>query len=143
MMLRILTASLVSLLSTQALAYQVVNHKSPTCGCCSEWSQHLQQNGFTVTDVPHQDMAKIKQQLGIAPKLASCHTAEINGYLFEGHIPAKDIQDFLANPPEDAKGLAVPGMPLGSPGMEYGDHKDSYRVYVFNAQGEVATFREH
>ncbi|KAE8430740.1 hypothetical protein JE48_019015, partial [Vibrio cholerae O1 biovar El Tor] len=94
-------------------------------------------------EVLHDNMDSIKQQLGVKPKLASCHTAEIGGYVFEGHIPAQDIKDFLANPPKNAKGLAVPGMPMGSPGMEYGDKKDSYAVYAFNEHGQVFEYRSY
>ena len=84
----------------------------------------MQDAGFTVEEKLHENMNPIKQKLGITPELASCHTAEINGYVFEGHIPAEDIQAFLENPPRNAKGLAVPGMPMGSPGMEYGNETD-------------------
>ncbi|MCC2523281.1 DUF411 domain-containing protein [Vibrio coralliilyticus] len=123
------------LLSGHVLAADVLNHKSPYCGCCTEWTKHMQEAGFTVEEKLHDDMNPIKQKLGIKPQLASCHTAEINGFVFEGHVPAKDIKAFLENPPKNAKGLAVPGMPMGSPGMEYGNEKDAYSVYAFNEQG--------
>lgn len=129
--------------SSQALATDVINHKSPYCGCCGEWGKHMQEQGFTVTEQQHKNMNGIKQQLGITPQLASCHTAEINGYVFEGHVPADDIKSFLANPPKNAKGLAVPGMPMGSPGMEYGGQKDAYVVYAFNEQGQTFKYREY
>ncbi|MCD1188296.1 DUF411 domain-containing protein [Vibrio cholerae] len=138
-----LTLALLATFSGQALATQVVNHKSPYCGCCTEWTKHMEENGFTVKEVLHDNMDSIKQQLGVKPKLASCHTAEIGGYVFEGHIPAQDIKDFLANPPKNAKGLAVPGMPMGSPGMEYGDKKDSYAVYAFNEHSQVFEYRSY
>ena len=89
---------------------------------------------FDVTEKLHDDMNPIKQKLGVTQELASCHTAEIDGYVFEGHIPAEDVKAFLENPPRNAIGLAVPGMPMGSPGMEYGDKKDEYSVYAFNEQ---------
>lgn len=139
----LLTFALLTTFAGQVLAVEVINHKSAYCGCCSEWTKHMQQHGFSVKEVIHEDMDGIKQQLGLAPKLASCHTAEIGGYVFEGHISAQDIQDFLANPPKNAKGLAVPGMPIGSPGMEYGDKKDSYAVYAFNEHGQVFEYRFH
>ncbi|EIF2257222.1 DUF411 domain-containing protein [Vibrio cholerae] len=138
-----LTLALLAAFSGQALAVDVVNHKTPYCGCCTEWTKHMEKNGFTVKEVIHEDLNGLKQQLGVKPKLASCHTAEIGGYVFEGHIPAQDIKDFLANPPKNAKGLAVPGMPMGSPGMEYGDKKDSYAVYAFNEHGQVFEYRFH
>ncbi|MFM2590660.1 DUF411 domain-containing protein [Vibrio sp. TBV020] len=126
-----------------ALAADVINHKSPYCGCCTEWTKHMQDAGFTVEEKLHENMNPIKQKLGVTPELASCHTAEINGYVFEGHIPAQDVKAFLENPPRNAKGLAVPGMPMGSPGMEYGDKKDEYSVYAFNEQGQVFEYRHY
>ncbi len=143
MKLHPLSILLLSLSASSAWASQVINHKSPQCGCCGDWTKHMQDAGFEAKEVLHQDMMSVKQKLGVTPQLASCHTAEIDGYVFEGHIPAKDIQDFLANPPEGALGLAVPGMPLGSPGMEYGDRKDSYTVYAFDKDGRVFEFRHH
>ncbi|WP_414931391.1 DUF411 domain-containing protein [Vibrio europaeus] len=138
-----LTLATLALLSGQALAADVINHKSPYCGCCTEWTKHMQDAGFNVNEKLHENMNPIKQKLGITPELASCHTAEINGYVFEGHIPAEDIKAFLENPPRNAKGLAVPGMPMGSPGMEYGNEKDEYSVYAFNEKGQVFTYRHY
>ncbi|AIW14784.1 DUF411 domain-containing protein [Vibrio tubiashii] len=138
-----LTLATLALLSGQALAADVINHKSPYCGCCTEWTKHMQDAGFNVDEKLHENMNPIKQKLGITPELASCHTAEINGYVFEGHIPAEDIKAFLENPPRNAKGLAVPGMPMGSPGMEYGNDKDEYSVYAFNEKGQVFTYRHY
>lgn len=136
-----LTASLF--ISGTAFATDVLNHKSPYCGCCTEWTKHMQEAGFTVEEKLHENMNPIKQQLGITPELASCHSAEIDGYVFEGHIPAEDIKAFLANPPRNAKGLAVPGMPMGSPGMEYGDKQDEYSVFAFNEKGQVFEYRHY
>jgi len=133
----------IFLLSGNAVATDVLNHKSPYCGCCTEWTKHMQDAGFTVEEKLHENMNPIKQKLGVTPELASCHTAEINGYVFEGHIPADDIKAFLENPPKNAKGLAVPGMPMGSPGMEYGDKKDEYSVYAFNEKGQVFEYRHY
>ncbi|WP_341660539.1 DUF411 domain-containing protein [Vibrio sp.] len=131
------------LFSHQVLAADVINHKSPYCGCCTAWTKHMQGEGFTVEEKLHDDMNNIKKELGITPQLASCHTAEINGYIFEGHIPAKDIKAFLANPPKGAKGLAVPGMPIGSPGMENGTQKQAYTVYAFNQDGQVFEYQTY
>ncbi|MCG9649852.1 DUF411 domain-containing protein [Vibrio brasiliensis] len=133
----------LTLLSGHALAADVINHKSPYCGCCTEWTKHMQDAGFTVSEKLHENMNPIKQKLGITPEVASCHTAEIDGYVFEGHIPAEDIKAFLENPPRNAKGLAVPGMPMGSPGMEYGNEKDEYSVYAFNEKGQVFEYRHY
>lgn len=133
----------LTLLSGHALAADVINHKSPYCGCCTEWTKHMQDAGFTVSEKLHENINPIKQKLGITPELASCHTAEIDDYVFEGHIPAEDINAFLENPPRNAKGLAVPGMPMGSPGMEYGNEKDEYSVYAFNEKGQVFEYRHY
>ncbi|WP_241033764.1 DUF411 domain-containing protein [Vibrio maerlii] len=135
--------SMLMLTSANALAADVLNHKSPYCGCCTEWTKHMQDAGFDVKEQLHEDMNPIKKKLGVTPELASCHTAEIDGYVFEGHIPADDIKAFLANPPKNAVGLAVPGMPMGSPGMEYGDKKDEYYVYAFNEKGQVFKYRHY
>ncbi|WP_162045813.1 DUF411 domain-containing protein [Vibrio taketomensis] len=143
MTFKTLTLALLMGTAGSAWATDVINHKSPYCGCCTEWTKHMQDAGFTVKEKLHDDMNAVKQKLGVAPKLASCHTAEIGGYVFEGHIPADDIKAFLANPPKNAKGLAVPGMPMGSPGMEYGDEKDSYAVYAYNERGQVFEYRFH
>jgi hypothetical protein len=143
MKLKTITIGLMAAFSAQVLAADVINHKSPYCGCCGEWSTHMENAGYEVKEVLHDDMNAVKAKFGITQQLASCHTAEINGYIFEGHIPAEDIQAFLANPPKNAKGLAVPGMPMGSPGMEYGDKKDTYSVYAFNDKGQVFEFARH
>lgn len=129
--------------SATAMAAQVVAHKSPYCGCCSEWVKHMEEAGFDVEVKDHKNLNPIKQKLGVSPELASCHTAEIEGYVFEGHIPASDIKAFLDNPPKQAVGLAVPGMPLGSPGMEYGDKKHQYDVYAFNKKGHTFVYATH
>lgn len=128
MKLKLLTFAMLATVSANVLAADVINHKSPYCGCCGEWTKHMEENGFTVEEKLHDDMNAIKRDLGIKnEQLYSCHTAEINGYVFEGHIPAEDIKAFLENPPRNAKGLTVPGMPMGSPGMEYGDKKTATR----------------
>ncbi|EHI9300577.1 DUF411 domain-containing protein [Vibrio vulnificus] len=144
MKLKTLTLMLLAGMSANVLAADVINHKSPYCGCCGDWTKHMEEAGFTVKEELHDDMNSVKQKLGLKnEQLYSCHTAEIEGYVFEGHIPADDIKAFLENPPHNAKGLAVPGMPMGSPGMEYGDKKDSYSVYAFNEQGQVFEYRRH
>ncbi len=109
--------------------------KSPQCGCCGKWVEHLNRNGFDGRSVNTADMASIKQQLGIPAELQSCHTGRSGNYVFEGHIPAKVIQQFLATPPADAYGLAVPGMPIGSPGMEMGDRHQDYDVMLLSRDG--------
>jgi hypothetical protein len=117
-------------------------YMSPTCGCCSLWVEHLEENGFEVESIHRHDMGDVKAALGVAPQLSSCHTGVVNGYVMEGHIPAADIRAFLAEAP-DAHGLAVPGMPIGSPGMEMGDRIDPYDVLAFQADGTSQVFNSH
>ncbi|MCE7534328.1 DUF411 domain-containing protein [Aliivibrio fischeri] len=139
---KIAFTSLMLISSSAFAATEVTSYKSPYCGCCTEWEQHMKDNGYDVTTEKHEDMSAIKKKLGVDPRLTSCHTAVIDGYVFEGHIPASDIKEFLADP-RDYKGLAVPGMPMGSPGMEYGDKKDKYQVVAFKENGKLALFNTH
>ena len=120
----------------------VVVYKSPTCGCCKKWINHLQDNGFNVKAVNMQNVSLIKKQHGVRPQLASCHTALVNGYTIEGHVPADDIYRLLKEKPE-VKGLTVPGMPIGSPGMEQGNRKDPYAVYTFKQNGETTVYSKY
>jgi hypothetical protein len=103
--------------------------KDPNCGCCSGWVEHIRRNGFTVTVIETSDVQTIKVQRGILVELASCHTAEIGGYTIEGHVPAAAVTRLLAEKPA-GHGLAVPGMPIGSPGME-GGRPATYDVILF------------
>ena len=116
-------------------------HKSPTCGCCTGWVGHMTSHGAH-TKIQHSDnLARLKADLGIPANARSCHTAiSDSGYVFEGHIPAKFIQQFLSNPVLDAKGLVVPGMPVGSPGMEYKDQFMPYVVYLLKLDGKLEVF---
>lgn len=111
----------------------VTLHKDPACGCCSGWARHLGGAGFTVTAIDAADMITVKTRLGVPPDVQTCHTAEIGRYVIEGHVPAAAIERLLAEAP-DAKGLAVPGMPIGSPGME-GDTPETYDVVLFGPKG--------
>ncbi len=112
----------------QALPPMVV-FRDPTCGCCHKWVEHLVSNGFAVTVNDAPVMKAVKARLGVPPELASCHTGEIGGYVIEGHVPAVAIKRLLAEKPA-ARGLAVPGMPIGSPGMEGGE-PEVYEVTLF------------
>ena len=126
----------------QGLA-QVLVHRDPSCGCCEKWVGHMQQAGFTVELRDEADMRSIKEQLGIPGDKASCHTAEIDGYVFEGHVPAEDIKRFLSEKPK-ARGLLVPGMPVGSPGMEVpGVKPHAYTVERLEADGSTTPFAQH
>lgn len=119
--------------------------KSPTCGCCLKWADHLEANGFSVTakNTSYQMLGRIKRQAGIEKKLASCHTGLIDGYAIEGHVPAEDIKRLLAERP-DAIGLSVPDMPLGSPGMEQADGTtEPYDVLLVKKDGSTEVFAKH
>jgi len=118
------------------------SYRSPTCSCCGRWVEHMQDAGFQVDDRIAEDMEAVKQELGVPTDLASCHTAVVGGYVIEGHVPATDVQRLLAERPNVA-GLAAPGMPVGSPGMETGDTAQPYTIYSFTAAGDVAVFQEH
>lgn len=117
-------------------------YRSPTCGCCGKWLEHARQNGFKINDVVSDDMDTIKARFGVPEKLASCHTAIIDGHVIEGHVPAADIQKLLQTKPQVA-GIAAPGMPMGSPGMEMGGRQDAYKVVSFDKEGKVEVFAEH
>ena len=118
--------------------------KSPDCGCCIDWVEHLQENGFAVktNDSDQTTLDQIKCMAGITDELASCHTGKVGGYGVEGHVPASDIKRLLAERP-DAKGLAVPGMPIGSPGMEVGDKKEPFDVLLVKKDGTTEVFAKH
>ena len=123
--------------------FSLLVHKTPACGCCKKWVNHLEANSFSTMIRDHQSLQKIKEQYAIKPKYQSCHTAvSKDGYFFEGHIPSKFIKQFLANPDEDAIGLSVPGMPLGSPGMEVEGRFMPYDVLVLFKDGSSKVFAE-
>lgn len=114
-------------------------YKSPTCGCCNKWVDHMRAAGFKVVTEDMDDLTETKATLGVKPNLASCHTAVVDGYVIEGHVPADLVQRLLEERPKVA-GLAVPGMPMGSPGMEMGGEKDPYQVLTFDKQGKTAVY---
>ena len=123
--------------------FSLLVHKTPTCGCCKKWVNHLEANNFSTMIKDHQNLQKVKEQHSIKPKYQSCHTAvSQDGYVFEGHIPSKFIKQFLANPEADAIGLAVPGMPLGSPGMEVEGRFMPYDVLVLYKDGSSKVYAE-
>ena len=121
--------------------------KTPTCGCCHDWISHLQANGFEVKahDVSDHTKRDYRQRLGLADKFGSCHTALVNGYVLEGHVPAREIHRLLKEKPP-ALGLAVPGMPVGSPGMDgpaYGGRKDAYAVLLVQRDGSFSAYQTY
>ena len=118
--------------------------KSPTCSCCGKWVKYLEANGFTVTshNTNASALDRIKRQAGVGELFASCHTAKIDGYVIEGHVPAADIKRLVAERP-DALGLTVPGMPASSPGMEQGDETEPYDVLLIKKDGTAEIFTRH
>jgi hypothetical protein len=123
----------LSLLSAAPSPLQMTVYKTPTCGCCAKWVEHLRAAGIRVDVKEVPSTAQARQQAGIKEKYGSCHTGLINGYAIEGHVPVADIQRLLKEKPK-AIGLAVPGMPMGSPGME-GPYKDAYKVLLVTSEG--------
>ena len=123
---------------------QIKVWKDPACGCCGDWIAHLQQSGFQV-EVINTGNAAARKRLGVPEKLGSCHTAQIEGYAIEGHVPASEIRRLLKERPR-AVGLTVPGMPVGSPGMDgpaYGGRKDPYDVLLIGLDGTTRTYQSY
>lgn len=116
--------------------------KNPSCGCCGAWVDHLKQAGFQVKVTEVSDTAVVRKQHGLAEKFGSCHTAIVAGYVIEGHVPAKEIKRLLVSR-ITALGLVVPGMPVGSPGMESGGHQDAYQVLLIDKQGRDRVFASY
>ncbi|WP_035991521.1 DUF411 domain-containing protein [Leptolyngbya sp. KIOST-1] len=125
-----------------AITAEITVFRSPTCGCCGQWIEHMKAAGFIVKDNLTEDLTAIKEQYGVPANLASCHTTIVDGYVVEGHIPAEDVQRLLTEKP-DVAGIAVPGMPIGSPGMESGSYVEPYTVFSFTESGEPVPFAEH
>ena len=125
----------------QAAGSRLSVYKSPTCGCCADWVDHIEAAGFTTSIHHPENLNRIKAERGIAPRYGSCHTAiSGQGYVFEGHIPARYIRQFLENPPAAAIGLAVPAMPVGSPGMEMDGRFSPYQVLLLDKDGGHTVF---
>lgn len=122
---------------------EITVYKSPTCGCCKEWVTYLEEEGFKVTAIDHDDVDSIKAKVGLTdPALKSCHTAIVEDYIVEGHVPANDIERLLSERPTNIKGLSAPGMPMMSPGMASRTPKD-YAVLSFSDSGETAVYSQY
>lgn len=117
-------------------------YRSPDCQCCHKWIKHLETHHFKVLDEVTHNLAEIKDKVGMPTVMASCHTALVDGYLIEGHVPADDIKRLLLNKP-DIKGLSVPQMPVGTPGMEMGEKKDRFTVISFDEAGNYRIFNRY
>ncbi len=129
--------------ATPAALPRMTVHKTPTCGCCGSWIDHVKKAGFTVDVHDMDDLGPVKERLGVPYAKGSCHTAEVDGYVIEGHVPAEDIKRLLEEKP-DAHGLVLPGMPLGSPGMEVPEGRQQpYTVELVHHDGTTEPFAQH
>jgi hypothetical protein len=118
-------------------------YKDPSCGCCTKWVSHLRENGFAPQTHDRSDMNALKDSVGVPAALRSCHTAMVGAYVIEGHVHAADIARLVSSKPARTLGLAVPGMPAGSPGMEMGSRTDRFDVVAFDARGATRVFGRH
>ncbi len=118
-------------------------YKSPSCGCCGLWADIMKQNGFEVKEHMTEAIIELKAKNSVPLELSSCHTGVIDGYVVEGHVPAEDIKELLAKKPADVVGISVPGMPLGSPGMEQGGIVEDYDVIAFKKDGSYEIFSRY
>ena len=119
---------------------KITTYRSPSCGCCGAWIEAAGKAGFDVTVVPTDEIMALKDKHGIPKTLLSCHTSLVGGYVVEGHVPFAAIRKLLATKPKGIKGIAVPGMPMGAPGMEHGNHKEAFDVLAFDAGMNVSVF---
>ena len=137
-----LALAMISLVSCRSAdSVMITVYKSPTCGCCVKWVDHLEAGGLAVEAIDVENLAWIKKENGVPARLHSCHTALVDGYVIEGHVPVEDILRLLEERP-DIAGLAVPRMPIGSPGME-GPNPVRYEVLAFTKQGSTHTYASH
>lgn len=132
--LAVLAALLISPLAQAAELIPIDVHRDANCGCCKKWIAHLESNGFKVNDHVETNMSEVKQRLGVAPRLSSCHTGVIDGKFVEGHVPADQVLALRKR--DDLLGIAAPGMPLGSPGMEMDGSSDAYQVIGLTRDGK-------
>ena len=141
------SAALVALAALPAWAAtapapKVVVYKTPTCGCCGAWVTHMRSAGFAVDAIDVKDAGVERKRLGMPEQFGSCHTASVGGYVIEGHVPANEVKRLLASKPK-ALGLAVPGMPLSSPGMDVPGRKDPYQVLLINPSGQSSIYANY
>ena len=142
--LSIATASEWDQARLQLESPQVITvYRDADCQCCHKWIEHLEKHQFEVVDKISSNMAQIKQQLGVPNNMASCHTAVIGDYVIEGHVPADDIKQLLIDKPQQIKGLSVPQMPVGTPGMEMGQRKDHFIVFSFDQNATYQLFNAY
>jgi hypothetical protein len=135
----------VSLFATSMFAMEgktMTIFKSPSCGCCTKWADIMKENGFNIETTMVNDVIYVNHKLGILPQSSSCHTAIVDGYVVVGHVDYSAVKKMLENKP-NIKGITVPGMPIGSPGMEQGDMKQSYNVLYITHDGKTGIFEKH
>jgi hypothetical protein len=142
-----LLLTVLLLLGAAALAHagaEVHVYRAEGCDCCGKWAEHLRSSGFKVRlhNLSSGRLSRLKTEAGVGDQYASCHTAKVEGYVIEGHVPAADVERLLRERP-DAVGLSVPGMPIGSPGMEAGDTKEPYEVLLLKRDGSAETYTKH
>ncbi|HVZ16693.1 MAG TPA: DUF411 domain-containing protein [Terriglobales bacterium] len=137
----ILAVPLAASIRLKAAGPQVQVYKTPTCSCCGKWVQHLRNNGFEVSVQDVADTTPYRRRYGVPETLGSCHTAVVEGYAIEGHVPASEIQRLLRERPK-AKGLAVAGMPVGSPGME-STRSAAFSVMIFDAENHASVYQKY
>ena len=133
---------LLRVLPAVAAAPTILVYKNPSCGCCGNWVKHLEAAGFTVAVKEVDDTSVMRKRLGLPEEFGACHTATVAGYVLEGHVPADEVKRLLAARPA-AIGLAVPGMPVGSPGMEVGNRVDQYDVLLVDRAGRASVFAHY
>ncbi|MBN4060527.1 DUF411 domain-containing protein [bacterium AH-315-I20] len=133
----------VSILTTESTATEVMMYKNASCDCCGAWAKHMKNQGFTVKETPRDDMTVVKEKYGVPDRLASCHTAIVDGYVIEGHVPALEVQRLLKERPK-VVGLTAPGMPMQSPGMQAeGKTPSNYDVLAFDKQGHTKVYQRY
>lgn len=140
------TLLVLSILTTNSYALETKKmtvYKSPYCGCCTAWTDIMKKNGFDITIIKTNEMNEIKKKVGVESKFASCHTAIIDGYFIEGHVNYSSIKKLLKEKPKNAIGISVPGMPLGSPGMEQNNIKHKYNVILIKKDGSTSIYEKH
>jgi len=144
---RKLTLTVVSLMAVACgqkaqTGPEIIVYKSPSCSCCTQWTSYLRDNGFRVTVNAVDEVDSVRRQFGVPAPLAACHTARVGGYSIVGHVPVAAIQRLLKERPA-IDGLAVPGMPVGSPGMERGTSREAYDVMTFDAHGQTSVYQSY
>jgi hypothetical protein len=138
-----LSALRTDVASAERAGTAITVYKDPSCGCCTKWVAHLGANGFAPVAKDRTDMDALKDSLGVPAALRSCHTAVVGKFVIEGHVPAADVKRLIGTAPKGVLGLAVPGMPGGSPGMEMPGRADRYEVVAFSAGGATKVFATH